>query len=338
MKNKALIALTLSASMLLPAHIAQAAVAPTTNVEMNAETSEFVAMSATFDPSLGRTEGIAALKELRSKMWDLNPIYRHYYLDKFPEGTRLQDVARHYGITSKAQYTNVKSDENLTWIAVQRAGEAGYKFAHTRIDGSSYRTATRDGHKPQLESLALGQPTLRETILKAWGEKELDALKKTGGTFSGDSGHLMHMLNPEHSTYGFARVHVHGLKNKISPSYAAISSSPATKPDRIPAGERTEWIYRTKEKGESATGIIGGSTPKETPAPKPQNPPRPSKKPEVPGNNNTQPDKKPDNDPNSGSAADFGGENNTVGIIVGVIVAVIGLIGALAKFAMDFRL
>lgn len=244
MNRKALLTGIVTAGLLFPVGIAHAAPEPTTHVELNVDAKETIAENVQFDPSVGRTEGLQALRELRAKMWDANPQFRGYGFEGY-EGT-LQDAAEAEGITSKAEYLDVTMDSEYAWIAIQRAYESSTVFSHKRPDGSEMSTATINGHSASTESLAAGTGSLRNTILKTWGEGELKALKDAKGLANGENGHLVNMIHPQQKYYGFGAVEVEG--SEYGTYFAGLSSNQAAGSDdgpaNTPAGTQTVELHR----------------------------------------------------------------------------------------------
>ncbi|AWB83091.1 hypothetical protein [Corynebacterium liangguodongii] len=284
----------------LPA-VASADPDPTTGVELNVAQNQFVGKSVTYDPSAGAREGLAALKELRGYMWDQNPPFRAYNNEY--SGT-LQDAARSQGLRTKEAYQNAVSlDEDLTWIATQRAVEASVKFEHKRPDGTDVNTAKRGTVQWSGESLAVGTPNLRDTIINEWGKGELQALRDANGAWNEHNGHLIHMLNPKNRAYGFGAVYdvpgvVFGHYGRYN-YFAAWSSTVVKTPASTQTGKTTGVIYRAALPGERPTGIVsGGHIP-------------------APGGDN----------PASGSSLDTG---QAIGIALGVIALIVTLLGGVS--------
>ncbi|MDY6049719.1 MAG: hypothetical protein SPI77_04040 [Corynebacterium sp.] len=136
------------------------------------------AVEATYNPAASRTIGIDALKELRAKVWDLNPPYKEEGWINFDIETiqplpslsslhinpltgeqvqtlwneTLQDAARSVGITTKEQYLNVISDPVMVAIAVQRAVEESVLTDHTYYDHNRPYNQSCLGNPPELGS------------------------------------------------------------------------------------------------------------------------------------------------------------------------------------------
>ncbi|OFO16205.1 hypothetical protein HMPREF3088_02210 [Corynebacterium sp. HMSC22B11] len=214
MKRKLAVATATVLSLAFPTAIANAAPSPTTGVELVNGKDQFGNTRAKFNINEGNTVGLPALKELRSWAWDQNPLFRGYDHEGFGKGTRLQDVARANGITTKDEYLNIATHSDLHWIAVQRAMETSTKFDHVRPDGSSPRTATRNGVTPAIESLSAGT-TLRDAIINGWGKSEVKKLNNNGGVWAGGTGHAIHILHPRHKVWGFGQVTVPGSKYRV---------------------------------------------------------------------------------------------------------------------------
>ncbi len=253
--HKKLLVGIITAAMLVPTGVAYAAPEPTTKVELNVEPEQFVAQEVSFDPSTGRTEGLEALRELRAKMWDINPQFRGFGYEGY-SGT-LRDAAEAEGIDSKAEYMDVTMDSDLAWIAIQRGYEASAVFSHKRPDGSDMATATIESHAVSTESLAAGADSLNTAILRSWGQNELKALQKAKGKSNAQNGHLVNLLHPKQRHYGFSAVSVEG--SQYGTYYVGVSSEiPVGDTDsaaHTPAGEQTVTLYRAAKADETPTGL-----------------------------------------------------------------------------------
>ena len=299
--------------------VANAAPDPTTGVELNVDENQFVAGKATFDPGQGRTEGLAAIKELRAYMWEKNPPYRGYDFEYQRYTGRLQDAVRAEGMT-KEQYLDVRADENLNWIAIQRAYENGTLFGHDRPNGLDSKTAVRPGVTAPLESVSVGRNNMRNAIVDGLGKGELQALINLGGKFGQDpksdshSGHLMHLIHPRHKNFGVGKVYVPGsiYKDHI----VVVSSNDALVPDNTPSGQRTTTLYRAPKPGEKPTGIV-----KDNPGSN-QNP------------GNTQNPGNKDNQPGAGLSSE-GSSGLDAGAIVGIAIAIVTVVGGIAGAIMS---
>ena len=328
MKHKLAVAALAAIALSFPTAIASAAPDPTTGVELNVPQDQFVHGPATANPGIGHTEGLKALKDLRAWAWDTNPLFRGYDFENFGPGTRLQDVARRNGITSKEAYTQIQADENLNWIAIQRAYEASKQFEHIRPDGSSPKTATRGSYQPYLESLAAGPSSLREAVYTQLGTNEIAILNTNGGIADGKTGHAVHLLHPRHKVWGFGRVSV---KNTQYGNYvAAVNGLSLAKEDNTPSQEKEYTLHRAPVVGEKPNGVEttapvpapGGTSTDPivvNPAPTPPAP--------VPGRPApTQPDT------NQSASSDF----QTPATIIGSIIAALAFLGGLWGIIQQF--
>ncbi|MDO5032177.1 hypothetical protein [Corynebacterium sp.] len=233
--------------------IAQAAPDPTTGVELNVESDQFVGGTYIYNPSNGTIEGAKALKELRGYMWDVNPPFKGYSFDPY-NGT-LQDAARQEGITTKEQYQDIKIDQDLNWIAVQRAVEITGVWGHVRPDGSETASATRGDRAPEVESLAMGNTlTMRTAIMDSWGKGELKALQQANGEWSTANGHLVHLLHPRHTVWGFGGVHTPG--KGYEHFFAAVNGSELVTQGSTKNLWYKQTLYRAPKDGERATGLL----------------------------------------------------------------------------------
>ena len=306
MKRKLAVATATVLSLAFPTAIANAAPSPTTGVELVAEADKFVRVRGTYNPDEGNSVGLPALKELRSWAWDNNPRFRGYDHENFADGTRLQDVARANGITTKDQYLDITSHSDLHWIAIQRAVEASATFAHHRPDGSSNDTATRGRISPAIESLSAGT-TLRDAIINGWGKEEVAELNRNGGNWSGEkgkaTGHAVHLLHPNHKVWGFGQVRVPGTGygQYGAAVHAEMTPAEADRGAGMPSGSRTTYLERAAKDGEN---------------PRPNNPGT--------GNNPNNP---PAMDSSSGS---------DIGKIIGIILGVVSILGSIWMAIQQF--
>ena len=302
MKRKLAVATATVLSLAFPTAIANAAPSPTTGVELVAEADKFVQVHVTYNPNEGNSVGLPALKELRSWAWDNNPLFRGYGHENFAEGTRLRDVARANGITTKDEYLNIATHSDLHWIAVQRAMETSTKFDHVRPDGSSPRTATRNGVTPAIESLSAGTP-LRDAIINGWGKSEVKKLNNNGGVWAGGTGHAIHILHPRHKVWGFGQVRVPGSHygQYGAAVHAEMTPAEADRGAGMPSGSRTTYLERAAKDGEN---------------PRPNNPGT--------GNNPNNP---PAMDSSSGS---------DIGKIIGIILGVVSILGSIWMAIQQF--
>lgn len=283
------------------AGVAYAAPEPVTGVELNVEEPDFVAGVFTYDPARGTTEGLDALKELRGIMWDENPPF------KVAEYTgSLRDAARSRGLDTKRKYQDaVRIDQDLNWVATQRAAEASAHFAHTRPDGTESGTAEKAERSINGESLAAGRESLRQAIVESWGKGELSNLKKADGAWTNGTGHLIHMLDPKHKVYGFGAVYARGAE--FGNYYAAVTS-----PDFVEAGSTanarvTGYLHRAPLPGETPTGLKTGTPPL---------------------------DSGTDSSLSSGSSgsSNNGGVDQILWIIIGAIPVILSLVGLAQQF------
>ncbi|AZA09051.1 CAP domain-containing protein [Corynebacterium pseudopelargi] len=253
--HKKLLVGIITAAMLVPTGVAYAAPEPTTKVELNVEPEQFIAQEVRFDPSTGRTEGLEALRELRGKMWDINPKFQGFGYEGYTG--KLRDAAKAEGLNSKAEYMDVTMDADLAWIAIQRAYEASAVFSHKRPDGSDMATATIASHAVSTESLAAATDSLSTAILQSWGQDELKALQQAKGVRNAQNGHLVNLLHPKQRHYGFSALSVEG--SEYGTYYVGVSSEvPAGETDsadHTPAGEQTVILHRAAKADETPTGL-----------------------------------------------------------------------------------
>ncbi|WP_342318708.1 hypothetical protein [Corynebacterium mayonis] len=247
--------LTASAVILTSfSNVAGAAPDPTTGVELNVGEDRFVAGAFSFNPSAGTTEGARALKELRSYMWDENPQFRGFKEDNY-EGT-LRDAARKEGITTKEQYLNISVDQDLNWIAIQRASEVTAYMAHKRPDGSQSTTATRNGRSLLMESLAVGTRNLDSTVVQNWGKRQLPNLIANQGRATAYNTDLIHMIHPRHTVWGFGAV-----ENRSRSGFAAVTGNTLVTPGSANGEKVSRYLHRAATESDTPTGVKTGTPP-----------------------------------------------------------------------------
>ena len=342
---------------LITAPVALAAPDPTTGVELNHPTSQFVATEVTVDFADSRTEGIKALKEYRSRAWDLNLPF---------DGSPIRQQAAKVGLTSKSAYVNaVQSDGGLTRIAVQRAAENSYTggITHTRPYNNSCElgsakecgnsfSAKYKGHQGWSENLAKNPKNegIGSMIVNQWGKGEESALKASNGFWNGDDGHLHQLINPNFRYYGFG--YVRGTDNAYTGASTASNSS--IEADNLPAGRHTVTLYRAATPGEKPTGIVTNTKPSTnnpTPAdpttnrPKPADPTPSNPQPSEP----TKPNQKTPGQQGAAASIDFNNISSNSDILssetatdgekaaagIALAVGILGLLGLLANLAQQ---
>lgn len=225
------------------------------------------------------------VQSLRAKMWDENVPYVRYGSSQ--TNTRLRDVARSYGYTSKEAYVNaLKWSKDLEIISIQRGLEQNITgMSHTRPDGSDNSTiVTKNnvfsqgeiitGSYTQLSpSYSFNRWSFAKSSYRA-GKSEYQCLLEANGVFNKNNGHLHIILNPSYQYVGYAEINTfdHQL------SYGLASFGRANP-------------YNSEE----VTGIVtkrkdNTSKPVEKNEPKEQENPT--------NNENKNPNKKPDENPN----------------------------------------
>ncbi|MFP7664653.1 MAG: CAP domain-containing protein [Corynebacterium pyruviciproducens] len=342
---------------LVTAPVALAAPDPTTGVELNHPTSQFVATEVTVDFADSRTEGIKALKEYRSRAWDLNLPF---------DGSPIRQQAAKVGLTSKSGYVNaVQSDGGLTRIAVQRAAENSYTggITHTRPYNNSCElgsakecgnsfSAKYKGQQGWSENLAK-QPAnvgIGSMIIEQWGKGEEDALKASNGHWNVRDGHLHQLINPKFRYYGFG--YVRGTDNAYTGASTASGSS--IEADNLPAGRQTVTLYRAATPGERPTGIVTNTKPS-TDKPKPADPTTNKPKPADPSTSKPQPsepnepEQKTPGQQGAAASIDFNNISSNSDILssetatdgekaaagIALAVGILGLLGLLANLAQQ---
>lgn len=156
------------------------------------------------------------VQNLRAKMWDENVVY----VDKYgsQSNTRLRDVARAYGYTSKEAYVNaLKWSKDLEIISIQRVLEQHITgISHTRPDGSGLGSiVTKHNVSSQGEIISAGYSndmspsytfnrwSFAKSSYRA-GKSEYQCLLEANGVFNTNNGHLHIILNPSYNYIGYA--------------------------------------------------------------------------------------------------------------------------------------
>lgn len=153
------------------------------------------------DPVMKSKSDLAVrqVRELRAKAWDVNLPYKN---------STVQSVARAHGFSSREAYANAISwDSGLEHAALQRAAEANYKFAHVRAVGAD--TPEVIDHMVAAENLTHED---MEHAVASWstqgsrGDSEWDQLIARNGAWTMRTGHIMNMLEPTHTKFAQAQV------------------------------------------------------------------------------------------------------------------------------------
>ena len=159
----------------------------------------------TVEQNVHRQTWIDQLKQLRSDMWDENPVFN---TDGAAGTQTLQEFLAKRGITTKAQYLdNVRWDANLEKLALQRVAEIQVFYTHQRPTGHGLDSTGYNF----FENIALDFRV--DELIQAWGYDELPALKQSGGAFGPANGHLHNMLNP--NADGFAMAFLPGTNGTL---------------------------------------------------------------------------------------------------------------------------
>lgn len=136
------------------------------------------------------------LKALRKKMFEANV--------KF-DGKPLQTAVAAAKMDKTSYVNAVVWDSALEKVAVQRAFEQTLVEGHARPDGSKSETAALSGRTGGMEILASGTSLDVKGAIGLWATQQ-DALNKADGKWTGDTGHLYNLLNPETRAQAFALV------------------------------------------------------------------------------------------------------------------------------------
>lgn len=257
MKNtKKVLALTLLASFSVNAiglqspqsnYIAYAS----TKIDFGIKTNNFSDKSVTLNlrqDEDNKLAALAALKAVRSEMWDKNVPYT-YEQNTNSKNTKLRDYLKSKGINSKEEYINrTKWSTDLEKIAIQRMFEVSQTgLSHTRPDGSDCSTAALpSGVKTYGEILANNSdPFTPAKAFGQWthskranygGKSEYELLLASNGVYNNGNAHLHIILDPEYDHMGLCIVNSNGL------NYVGV-----------------EFGYPDKS-GNNATGLVGEYT------------------------------------------------------------------------------
>ncbi|MDO4791677.1 MAG: cell wall-binding repeat-containing protein [Buchananella hordeovulneris] len=145
-----------------------------------------------------RVEGLAALRGLRTRMWNSNPFFN---------GRRLQTVLAEHGITSAEQYANhVKWDHDAERISLQRAAEQALTgITHTRPNnGRLFDLGVTGGQKLNTENLACFFNGMDVRQGMGQWEAEYTDLMEAKGAFNYRTGHLHTLINPKFAFHALA--------------------------------------------------------------------------------------------------------------------------------------
>lgn len=163
-----------------------------------------------------KQEVLYEIQSLRAKMWDENVPYVRYGSSQ--TNTRLRDVARSYGYTSKEAYVNaLKWSKDLEIISIQRVLEQQITgISHTRPDGSDNSSiVTHHNVFSQGEIISAGYShdmspsytfnrwSFAKSSYRA-GKSEYQCLLEANGVFNTNNGHLHIILNPSYNYIGYA--------------------------------------------------------------------------------------------------------------------------------------
>ncbi len=142
------------------------------------------------DQNSVRSVTLEALKKYRAEAYENNYTF---------DGVPLQTYLTNKGI-SYDEYVNVKWNQNMEAIALQRSAEAAVHMSHTRPDGTSCFTASQNGVGSSGECLAWGTMYMSTGLSQWYSEK--DAYVSSGGTWSSSTGHYYMMINPDINEFG----------------------------------------------------------------------------------------------------------------------------------------
>lgn len=195
-----------------------------------------------------KSAALAAIRELRGKMWDENVPYISD-AESNPTNMKLREYLKTKGITSKEAYINrTKWSTDLEKITIQRMYEVSLTgLSHQRPDGSDCATAALpNGTRTYAEILANNSdPYTPSKAFNQWayskranfgGKSEYDLLKESNGVYNNGNAHLHIILDPEYDHMGLSIIYAGGL------NYVGV-----------------EFGYADKS-GSAATGLVGDYT------------------------------------------------------------------------------
>ena len=191
---------------------------------------------------------LAAVRELRAKMWDENVPYIAEK-DSNPTNMKLRDYLKAKGITSKEAYINaMKWSTDLEKIAIQRMFEVTLTgLSHLRPDGSDCATAKLpSGTRTYAEILANNSDLYTPAkAFNQWaygkranygGKSEYELLLESNGVYNNGNAHLHIILDPEYDHMGLS------INNSSGLNYVGV-----------------EFGYQDKS-GNGASGLVGEYT------------------------------------------------------------------------------
>ena len=233
---------------------------------------------------------LSEVQSIRAKMWDENVPYVMSYSSQ--SNTRLRDVARYYGYTSKEAYVNaLKWSKDLEIISIQRVLEQQITgISHTRPDGSglgSIVTRHKVSSKGEIISAGYSNAMSPSYTFNSWsfakspyraGKSEYQCLLESNGVSNHNNGHLHIILNPSYNYIGYAET----ISPKSRWSYGLAS-----------------FGWKNLYNSEEPTGIVtkkSGNTskPKDNNDKKENNVGKPSDQKKPKDNESKKPGKKPD--------------------------------------------
>ena len=250
----AVLALPLMAVAEQPAPAAAAAVTGACEVPLDLGTTKergaLVGVPIDVDQSSARVSGIPELRELRGIMWDRNPPFVPWGQSG---GSKLRDVAKQHGITTREQYVNaIQWDQHLDFMAMERLAESTYIFPqirHQRTNGSSIYTLSRNGYGLDGENLQWNgmDHSVGPIIVGAiewWGLREYDYLVNADGRFNSANGHLHTLIDPTHRGVAFAVNEDNGLSVALVSKRSAVSGQSSVQGDQVvTVGVDSSQIY-----------------------------------------------------------------------------------------------
>lgn len=136
------------------------------------------------------------VRELRAKAWDANLPIRTFHDEEY-RTFATRDAARLQGISTREDYVNgISWNRGIEHAALQRAAEENFDFNHDRLMGVeswTVREAKWNG-----ENLVTADMS---GAVGSWAEEWDNVLSG-----SGETGHLLNMLDPENKYFAQAQV------------------------------------------------------------------------------------------------------------------------------------
>lgn len=215
------------------------------NLDFGISTKNFESKTVTLNlkqDEANKQASLAAIKEIRAKMWDENVPYISD-ADSNPNNMKLRDYLKSKGITSKDAYINrMNWSTDLERIVIQRMYEVSLTgLSHMRPDGSDCATAQLpSGTRTYAEILANNSdPYTPAKAFNQWayskranfgGKSEYDLLLESNGVYNNGNAHLHIILDPEYDHMGLSIIYAGDL------NYVGVEFGYADKSGSNPTG------------------------------------------------------------------------------------------------------